>query len=144
MEKIIAAVCAAALVPIIKKIMAGKLLTDREYFVSSALFFPVWLFLVNYCLDLFHEARISEGLRPWPDLSYSLWEPWERALAPFVDALALYPLLMMLVRFGCCVPRGSEKDKVEWKLRESLFFVKVTWIPLVLLVFYSFVKWVFA
>lgn len=145
MEKIIAALCVATLIPIIKKIMAGKLLTDREYFVSSILFFPVWLFLVNFCLDLYHESRKAEGLAPWPDWVYGFWEPWERAFAPFVDALFLYPVLMMVVRFTCCTPLGTELEKAEWLYRESLFFVKVTCIPFVLFGLYVYLtKWVFS
>ena len=139
MEEIIAAICSAALIPIAKKIMAGKLLNDREYVVSSVLFFPIWLFLVNYCLNLYHEAREAEGVERWPDWVYALWNPGERALAPFVDALLLYPVLLMAVRLLCCGPKGPTLERARWIQRESLSFFKVIWIANILLCFYVFV-----
>lgn len=138
MYEIVAPLLSAVFGLLLKKAMEDKNLSDDQYHVLCFTLFIVWFCIVYSGLELYHAARIAEGLARWPDMAYELWTADERALAPFVNTIITFPIIATFISCKYRVPRGTELEKAQWQIKEALFFLKVTMFNAALLCLYVY------
>lgn len=115
------------------KIMSkDRRLTDGEFTVGSLALAPATGFLADYFWERWVDHCARAGLRPFPDITYDLYSPWELQLSPLIVTALIYASLVFLLSLAHW-PEGLSKAEVkDWqmtKLRRSRWVL----IPLVIL-----------
>lgn len=111
MSEIIAAVIAAVLAYAMKNFFNDneRLPIGGALAVGSMLFL-LTVFCAQWFWDLIVSSRASFGLKPYPEIFYEVYAPWELWLSPVLVTLIVYSLFVVCLCIKCW-PEGMSEEK---------------------------------
>ena len=106
------------------KILDGARLSDRAFYFFAVLLFVVWQILFTTYWAWYSDWVTANGLTLLPQWAQDFYLPWEKAIAPVINAAILYvPMLYGLKVLN--YPANMDKEEVnEWRENLSWSFTK--------------------
>lgn len=107
-----------------KKILEGGRLSDRAFYCYAILLFITWQMLFVTFWAWFSDWVTANGLTLLPQWAQDFYHPWEKALAPIINAAILYIPMLFGLKALNYPTHMNEEEVTKWRENLSWSFTK--------------------
>lgn len=146
LELIVAEIVAAVIAAVIAYAMRNffndneRLPIGGAFAVGSALFLTI-VFCAQWFWSLIVSSRASFGLKPYPEVFYEVYAPWELWLSPILVTLIVYSLFVAGICIKCWPEGMSEEKRLDRTIRILRRYSKVMGVFAALNAAYVAIRW---